>query len=194
MRIPRPAQRRAILLQHRVEHAEARADHQLEEFGFRVDQEVNERQGPDGGRFNSSDRTGYARLLHGGSLLAGLRPRLVTTRVPRAVRSRRSQISTVSGTSPPSHPEDPAPPRAALRDPRSGARPCPATLARKPRGVRSRLLRTTSPDAMPEVCPFSTPAQRQGGRTTIILTSSHNLCCERAVIAHNGRSRGGAGS
>ena len=26
----------------------------------------------------------------------------------------------------PSHPEDPAPPRAALRDPRSGARPCPA--------------------------------------------------------------------
>ena len=100
MRIPRPAQRRAILLQHRVEHAEARADHQLEEFGFRIDQEVNERQGPDGGRFNSSDRTGYARLLHGGSLLAGLRPRLVTTRVPRAVRSRRSQISTVSGTSP----------------------------------------------------------------------------------------------
>ncbi len=100
MRIPRPAQRRAILLQHRVEHAEARADHQLEECGFRVDQEVNERQGPDGGRCNSSDRTGYARLLHGGSFLAGLRPRLVTTRVPRAVRSRRSQISTVSGTSP----------------------------------------------------------------------------------------------
>ena len=53
--------------------------------GFRVDQEFNERQGPDGGRFNSSNRTGYARLLHGGSLLAGLRPGLVTTRVPRAV-------------------------------------------------------------------------------------------------------------
>ena len=101
MRIPRTAPRRAILLQHRVEHAEARADHQLEEFGFRVDQEFNERQGPDGGRFSSNDRTGYARLLHSGSLLAGLRPRLVTTRVPRAVRSRCSQISTVSGTSPP---------------------------------------------------------------------------------------------
>ena len=56
MRIPRTAQRRAILLQHRVEHAEARADHQLEELGLRVDQECNERQGPDGGRFNSSDR------------------------------------------------------------------------------------------------------------------------------------------
>src|SRR5713101_9120086 len=38
--------------------------------------------------------------LHGGSLLAGVRPRLVTTRLPRAVRSRRSQISTISGTSP----------------------------------------------------------------------------------------------
>ena len=34
MRIPRTAQRRAILLQHRVEHAEARADHHLEEFAF----------------------------------------------------------------------------------------------------------------------------------------------------------------
>ena len=42
-----------------------------------------------------------ARLsLHGGSLLAGLRPGLVTTRVSRAVRSRRSQISTAIGTSP----------------------------------------------------------------------------------------------
>ena len=43
----------------------------------------------------------YGRLsLHGGSLLAGSRPGLVTTRVPRAVRSRRSQISTAIGTSP----------------------------------------------------------------------------------------------
>ena len=74
MRIPRPAQRRAILLQHRVEHAEARADHQLEEFGFRIDQEVNERQGPDGGRFNSSDRTGYARLSSWRLLVGGLAP------------------------------------------------------------------------------------------------------------------------
>jgi hypothetical protein len=38
--------------------------------------------------------------LHGGSLLAGFRPGLVTTRLPRAVRSRRSQISTATGTSP----------------------------------------------------------------------------------------------
>jgi hypothetical protein len=42
-----------------------------------------------------------ARLsFHGGSLLAGFRPGLVTTRLPRAVRSRRSQISTVNRTSP----------------------------------------------------------------------------------------------
>jgi len=33
-------------------------------------------------------------------LLAGFRPGLVTTRLPRAVRSRRSQISTAIGTSP----------------------------------------------------------------------------------------------
>ena len=54
-------------------------------------------------RFREGTRAGYARLLHGGSLLAGLRPGLVTTRVSRAVRSRRFQISTVSGTSPKSH-------------------------------------------------------------------------------------------
>ena len=71
MRIPRAAERRAIFLEHHVEHAQARAHHQLEEFRFRVDQEFHQRQGPDGGRGNSSDRTGYARLLHGGSLLAG---------------------------------------------------------------------------------------------------------------------------
>ena len=46
-------------------------------------------------------RIDCARLsLHGGSLLAGFRPRLVTTRLSRAVRSRRSQISTATGTSP----------------------------------------------------------------------------------------------
>ena len=67
MRIPGATERGAILLEHRVEHAETRADHQLDEVGSRVDQEVNERQGPDGGRCNSSNRTGYARLLHGGS-------------------------------------------------------------------------------------------------------------------------------
>ena len=69
MRVSGTAERRAVLLQHRVEHAEARADHQLEEFRFRVDQEFTERQGPDSGRFNSNDRTGYAtsswRLLVG---------------------------------------------------------------------------------------------------------------------------------
>jgi hypothetical protein len=44
---------------------------------------------------------GYARLrVHGGSLLAGFRPGLVTGRIARPVRSRRSQISTATGTSP----------------------------------------------------------------------------------------------
>ena len=45
----------------------------------------------------------------------------------------------------PSHPEVPAPSRATLRDPRTVARSCPATLAGGLRGVRSRLLRTASP-------------------------------------------------
>jgi hypothetical protein len=34
MRIPRAAERGAILLQHRIEHAQAGSDHQFEEFGF----------------------------------------------------------------------------------------------------------------------------------------------------------------
>jgi len=100
MDIPRATEGGSILLEHRVEYAEACTHHQLVKFGLRVDQEFDERQRPDGGRFNSGDWTGYARLLHGGSLLAGLRPGLVTTRVSRAVRSRRSQISTVSGSAP----------------------------------------------------------------------------------------------
>src|ERR1700730_14021392 len=56
---------------------------------------------PLGGRIDLVRPIDCVRLsLHGGSLLAGFRPGLVTTRFPRAVRSRRSQISTVSGTSP----------------------------------------------------------------------------------------------
>jgi len=47
------------------------------------------------------NRWGCARLsFHGGSLLAGFRPGLVTGRIARAVRSRRFQFSTATGTSP----------------------------------------------------------------------------------------------
>ena len=74
MRIPRAAERRAILLEHRVEHAQARADHQLEEFGFRVDQQFNEGQGPDGGRFNSDATDGLCETSSWRLLVGGLAP------------------------------------------------------------------------------------------------------------------------
>ena len=53
MRISWPTEGRAIFFEHRVEHPKARADHQLQEFGFRVHQDVHQRQGSDGRRFNS---------------------------------------------------------------------------------------------------------------------------------------------
>ena len=59
-----------------------------------------DRPAADGGGLNNGGTSDCARLLHGGSLLAGFRPGLVTTRLPRAVRSRRSRISTIRGTSP----------------------------------------------------------------------------------------------
>ena len=40
---------------------------QLEELGFRIDQEFNQGEGPDDRSFNNERRTGCARLLHGGS-------------------------------------------------------------------------------------------------------------------------------
>ena len=42
MRIPRPTAGGAIFLERRVHHAEARADHQFKEFGFRVEQEIDD--------------------------------------------------------------------------------------------------------------------------------------------------------
>jgi len=84
--------------QHRFQHLQPRTHREREQLAPRIDQEVDEREMA--GRFNNGRTRDYARLLHGGSLLAGFRPGLVTTRLPRAVRSRRSQISTIRGTSP----------------------------------------------------------------------------------------------
>ena len=67
MGVPQAAQRRAVLLEQRVEHLETRLHHQLEERGLRVHQDFHERKGSDAGRFNNARRTGCARLLHGGS-------------------------------------------------------------------------------------------------------------------------------
>ena len=99
MRIPRTAQRRAILLQHRASSTR-RPERTINSKSSAFVSTRSATSGRDRTAGDSTAAIGYARLFHGGSLLASLRPRLLTTRVPRAVRSRRSQISTVSRTSP----------------------------------------------------------------------------------------------
>jgi hypothetical protein len=44
MCIPWPTHRGTVLLEHRVQDAQAGADHQLEELGLGVDQQLDERQ------------------------------------------------------------------------------------------------------------------------------------------------------
>ena len=100
MRIPRATERGAILLEHRVEHPQARADHQLEEFGFRVDQEFNERQGPDGGRFNNERSDGLCETSSWRLLVGGLLPRFSHHSCTTSSEEPPLQFSTVSGTSP----------------------------------------------------------------------------------------------
>jgi hypothetical protein len=97
MRVARAAQRRPILFEHGFQYLQARSDRELEQLGARVDEQIDQREMT--GRFNSGGAGDRARPLNGGSLLAGFRPGLVTTRFTRAVRSRRSQISTATGTS-----------------------------------------------------------------------------------------------
>jgi hypothetical protein len=91
MHIARPAEHRAVLFEQRVQHPEARAHHQLEEFGSRVDQEFHKRERTNGGgRFNITGPTGCTRFLHGGSFTGRrVASGLVTTRLPRAVTEPR---------------------------------------------------------------------------------------------------------
>ena len=101
MLVPRTADRRSVFLEHRREHLQAGGDGELHQLRSRIDEQIDERQMALGLGITVVGLIDCARLsLHGGSLLAGLRPGLVTTRVSRAVRSRRSQISTAIGTSP----------------------------------------------------------------------------------------------
>jgi hypothetical protein len=101
MLIARTAQGRPILFEHGGEHLQARCHGELHQLRPRIHEQVNERKMALGRQIDLVGPIDYARLsLHGGSLLSGSRPGLVTTRVPRAVRSRCSQISTAIGTSP----------------------------------------------------------------------------------------------
>ena len=101
MCIARPAEGRPILFQHGLDHAEARAHHQLEPLGFRIDQEFDKREGFERWAFQQRRTDGLCetsswRLLCGEACCLGW----VTTRVPRAVTEPPLQFSTVSGTSP----------------------------------------------------------------------------------------------
>src|SRR5207247_1791515 len=101
MLITRTADRRPIFFEHRGEDLQARCHRKLHQLRPHINEQINERQMALGWRIDLVGPIDCARLsLHGGSLLAGFRPGLVTTRLSRAVRSRRSQISTISGTSP----------------------------------------------------------------------------------------------
>ena len=101
MLIALTADGRPILFEHRLQDLQARGDREFHQLCPRVHEQINEREVALGGGFDLVRSIDCVRLsLHGGSLLAGFRPGLVTTRLPRAVRSRRSQISTVIRTSP----------------------------------------------------------------------------------------------
>jgi hypothetical protein len=101
MLIAGPADRRPIFFEHRGEDLQARGHRELHQLRPRIHEQIHEREVALGWRIDLVRPIDCVRLsLHGGSLLAGFRPGLVTTRLPRAVRSRRSQISTATGKSP----------------------------------------------------------------------------------------------
>src|SRR5215216_2968380 len=101
MLIARTADRRPILFEHRGEDLQTRCHGELHQLRPHIHEQIHEGEMALGWRIDLVAPFDCVRLsFHGGSLLAGLRPGLVTTRLPRAVRSRRSQISTAIGTSP----------------------------------------------------------------------------------------------
>ena len=79
--VPRTAEGRAILFEHGFQHLQPGSNRTLEQLGARIDQQIDEREVT--GRFNRGGPSDCARLLHGGSLLAGFSPWLVTGRIAR---------------------------------------------------------------------------------------------------------------
>ncbi|MGH3523482.1 MAG: hypothetical protein ACRDU4_11815, partial [Mycobacterium sp.] len=100
MCVPDATQGRAIFFQHRGEYLQPGVDRQLEELGPRIDEQINKREMALRGIVLVRPIDCARLSFHGGSLLAGFRPGLVTGRIARPVRSRRSQILTTTGTSP----------------------------------------------------------------------------------------------
>jgi hypothetical protein len=101
MLIARATDGRPIVFEHRLQDLQARGDREFHQLRTSLHEEIDEWQMALGEGIDLVRPIDCARLsFHGGSLLAGVRPGLVTTRLSRAVRSRRSQISTATGTSP----------------------------------------------------------------------------------------------
>ena len=95
---PQIAVRSASSIVVRTLRPDATASHQL---GPRIDEEIDEGQMALERGINLVRPIDCARLsFHGGSLLGGRSPWLVTGRIARPVRSRRFQISTTTGTTP----------------------------------------------------------------------------------------------
>ena len=71
---------------------------ELHQLGTGIDQEIDEREVALGWGIDLVQPIDCARLsFHGGSLLAGLRPGLVTGRIARPVRSRRLKFQQLLG-------------------------------------------------------------------------------------------------
>ena len=76
MRVPRATDGRAVLIEHRGKHAQARAHREFKQLRPGVDEQVDQRQMTHGG-IVLGNRTGYARLrFHGGSFSVRLTPRV----------------------------------------------------------------------------------------------------------------------
>jgi hypothetical protein len=68
MMVARAADRGPIFFEHRGEDLQARSQRQFQQLGLGVDEQIDERQMTQGRLWMGNGR-GYARLLHGGSLL-----------------------------------------------------------------------------------------------------------------------------
>ena len=101
MLIALTADRGPIVFEHRLKDLQARRNREFQQLGAGIHEEIDEGQMTLSEGIDLVRPIDCARLsFHGGSLLGGRSPWLVTGRIARPVRSRRFQISTTTGTTP----------------------------------------------------------------------------------------------
>jgi hypothetical protein len=84
------ADRRPIVFEHRLQDLQARGDCEVHQLGAGIHEEIDEGQMALGEGIDLVRPIDCARLsFHGGSLLGGRSPWLVTGRIAQPVRSRR---------------------------------------------------------------------------------------------------------